>query len=197
MKVLGITGGTGSGKTTVLQVLQDHGAAVLDCDRIYYELLQTSENFRRELEETFGEVFLPDGSLNRKKLGKLVFGDEKSLRKLNTLIYYYMGLEVRRRLSALKQEGRELAAIDAVNLIDSGLGELCNWNVAVTAPAEVRLARIMARDGIDREYALSRIQAQPPEEYYTKHCHKVLCNHGTAEELRQQTEMLLKDFMST
>lgn len=195
MNVIGLTGPTGAGKTTVLNLLRDHGAAVLDCDKVYYELLQADENLRRELTETFGDVFLPDGSLDRPKLGKLVFENETALQKLNTIIYYYMGLEIRRRLTAEKKAGTQLTVIDAINLIQSGLGELCTKTVAVTAPEELRLRRIMARDGIDKTYALSRIRAQENEEYFTRHCHFVLHNDSTEQALREKAEALLKEFM--
>lgn len=195
MNVIGLTGPTGAGKTTVLKMLQSHGAAILDCDRIYYEILGSDAALRGELTETFGDVFLSDGTLNREKLGKLVFQDEKSLQKLNTIIYYYMGLEIRRRLVEEKKKGTRLAAIDAVNLIQSGLGELCCFTVAVTAPEEARLSRIMARDGITREFALSRIRAQENDEYFTRHCHAVLQNDGTPAELKEKAEKLLKEFL--
>ena len=195
MKVIGITGPTGAGKTTVLEVLRDHGAAVLDCDRIYYELLAGDEALRQELTEAFGDVFLPDGALNREKLGKMVFQDEKSLQKLNTIIYYYMGLEVRRLLVAEKQKGTPLAAVDAINLVESGLGELCAFTLAVTAPETARLQRIMARDGISEEYALARIRAQHEDAYYVRHCHAVLHNDGTPAELKAKAEALLNEIM--
>lgn len=195
MKVLGITGPTGAGKTTVLKYLQNCGAVIMDCDKIYYEMLQSDEGLREELTESFGQVFLPDGSLDRPKLGKLVFENESAMQKLNTTIYYYMGLEIRRRLVEAKNGGAELAVIDAINLIQSGLGELCAITVAVTAPEEVRLQRIMARDGITREYALSRIRAQENDEFFARHCKAVLHNDGTEEELTKKTKILLSDFM--
>ena len=195
MTVIGITGPTGAGKTTVLQYLREKGGVILDCDKIYYELLATNKALRNELTETFGDVFLPDGSLDRGTLGKQVFGDEKKLKELNTIIYYYMGLEVRRRLKEAKAEGKTLAAIDAINLIDSGLGELCRVTVAVTAPKELRLARIMARDGIDEAYALSRISAQQDDDYFIRRCHTVLHNDGTEAELIQKASKLFTDIM--
>ena len=195
MIVLGLTGPTGAGKTTVLNMLREQDALVLDCDKIYYELLSTNENLRKDLVKNFGDVFLPDGSLDRQKLGTLVFGDEKALQKLNTIIYYYMGVDVRRRLTEAKAQGVKVAVIDAINLIQSGLGELCAMTVAVTASEEVRLSRIVARDGISREYALSRILAQEGEDYFARHCHAVLQNNGTEEELKEKTISLLKEFM--
>ena len=195
MKVIGLTGGTGAGKTTVLKEIEVMGGAVLDCDRIYYELLETDDALRREMTEAFGDVFSADGSLDRKKLAGIVFSDEKKLRTLNGIVYYYMGLEIRRRLVALRDAGCSLAGIDAINLIESGLGELCDTTVAVTAPEEARLARIMARDGISREYALSRIRAQKPEEYFRRYCKTVLENDGGTEEFREKAQRLLINFM--
>ena len=195
MKVIGLTGGTGAGKTTVLREIEALGGAILDCDRIYYEMLETDGALRQELTEAFGDVFSPDGALDRKKLAGIVFSDEKKLRKLNGIVYYYMGLEIRRRLVALRDAGCPLAGIDAINLIESGLGELCDTTVAVTAPEEARLARIMARDGISREYALSRIRAQKPEAYFRRYCRIVLENDGSAEKLREKAQEMLKNFM--
>lgn len=188
MKVIGLTGPTGAGKTTVLQVLEKHGAVILDCDAVYYEMLRQNEALRKALQEAFGDVFLPNGELDRQKLGVLVFEDPAQMRRLDAIVYYYMGLEVRRRLQEAKAAGAKMVAVDAINLIDSGLGELCDVKAAVLAPEEVRLSRIMARDGIDEDYARNRIKAQQTEEYFRRHCSVILENDGSCEELIRKTE---------
>ena len=86
MKVIGLTGPTGAGKTTVLDLLKAHGAAVMDCDKIYYEMLKENEDLRQGLRDACGEVFLADGSLDRRKVAELVFSSEENLKKLNTLV---------------------------------------------------------------------------------------------------------------
>ena len=188
MKVIGLTGPTGAGKTTVLQVLEKHGAVILDCDAVYYEMLRENHELKAALEAAFGDVFLPSGELDRKKLGAMVFEDPARMRRLNGIVYYYMGLEVRRRLQEAKATGATMVAVDAINLIDSGLGELCDVKAAVLAPEEVRLRRIMARDGIGEDYARSRIEAQETEEYFRRHCSVILENHGSPEDLVRRTE---------
>ena len=195
MKVIGLTGPTGAGKTTVLDLLKAHGAAVMDCDKIYYEMLKENEDLRQGLRDAFGEVFLADGNLDRRKVAELVFSSEENLKKLNTLVYYHMGVEIRRRLSAAKAEGKTLAAVDAINLLQSGLGELCDTTVAVVASEETRLTRIMARDGMDRERALSRIRAQEPEEFFRRHAKIVLENNGTQEALTAAAQQSLAAYL--
>jgi len=196
MKVIGLTGGSGSGKTTVLNLLRDHGAAAIDCDRLYDSLLQTSEALRADLKKTFGQVFLPDGSLDRKTLSETVFSDPKQLLKLNAIVYYHVGIAVREELAAAKKSGKKLAVIDAVNLIESGLGELCDTTVAVLAPLDTRIARIMARDGIDQAQAEKRIAAQQTDETFTARAKQTLINDGSEQTLREKALSLLAEYLN-
>lgn len=194
MKVIGITGPTGAGKTTVLHYLQSHGAVILDCDALYHELLSKPTPLYEAVKAAFPDAFTPAGELERKKLGKLVFDDAEQMEKLNALVYLHLGNEVRATLKNL--EGKtKLVAIDAVNLIQSKLADLCHLTVAVLADEKLRLARIMARDGITQEYATARIFAQPPEDFYRANCHIVLHNNGTEEALLAQTQTALHDYM--
>ncbi len=196
MKVIGLTGGSGSGKTTVLNLLRDRGAAAIDCDRLYDSLLQTSEALRADLKKTFGQVFLPDGSLDRKTLSETVFSDPKQLLKLNEIVYYHVGIAVREELAAAKKSGKKLAVIDAVNLIESGLGELCDTTVAVLAPLDTRIARIMARDGIDQAQAEKRIAAQQTDETFTARAKQTLINDGSEQTLREKALSLLAEYLN-
>lgn len=195
MNVIGLTGLTGAGKTTVLEVLADHGATVLDCDRLWYEMVERDPAIRHDLEAAFGQVFLPGGALDRHKLGTLVFEDPAKLQQLNAIVFHYMIIEVRRRLTVARNAGIRLFAVDAVNLLESGLGELCDVTVAVLAPESKRLSRIMSRDGIGKEQALRRIRAQKPEEYYRTHAGLLLENSGSRRELIRQTESLLAEYL--
>ena len=159
MTVIGITGPTGSGKTTALAALERRGFEVVDCDALYYRLLQTSAALRRDLEAAFGPVCLPDGSLDRRTLAARVFGDPEELERLNGVVYPAVYAAVEQKIRNSTRKG---VAIDAINLVESGIGRLCQVTVAVTADPAVRLARIMARDGLDRRRAQARIDAQKP-----------------------------------
>ena len=170
-KVIGFTGGTGAGKTSALLALKDLGGVIVDADAVYHEMLETSDPMRRDIGAAFGDVFASDGTLDRKKLGSVVFGDEKKLQHLNDVVYAHLLPEIARRTL-----GHDLAGIDAINLFESGLSTLCCRTVGVIAPAELRVQRIMARDRIGEDYARLRIGAQKPDTYYIDHCTDILEN---------------------
>jgi len=171
--IIGITGGSGCGKTTLLNHIRDAGGLVLDCDAIYHELLVSDRAMLSAIEERFPGT-VENGVLNRKKLGGIVFADEAALEDLNRITHRAVKQEVLRRL----ESGPRLAAIDAIGLFEGGLAELCHVTVAVTAPEEQRVARLMARDGISEDYARSRIRAQKAQDWYCARCSHVLNNSG-------------------
>jgi dephospho-CoA kinase len=171
--ILGITGGTGCGKTTLLKAFEARGGMVLDCDAIYHELLVSDREMLSSIEDRFPGV-VEAGQLNRKKLGAIVFADEDALRDLNRITHGAVKREVLRRLESRPAH----AAIDAIGLFEGGLAELCDVTVAVTAPAEDRVRRLVARDGIPEEYARARIAAQHDEQWYRERCDAELVNNG-------------------
>ena len=175
--IIGITGGTGSGKSTLLHLIAGLGGLVLDCDAIYHELLQTDADLLMRIENCFPGT-VPDGTLDRKKLGAIVFADEKALLELNQITHAAVKKEVLRRLETKPP----LAAIDAIGLFEGELDGLCDVTVAVTAPMDARIQRIMARDGISEEYAKNRIAAQHSDTWFSSKCDYVLENNGTGEE---------------
>ena len=175
--VIGITGGSGSGKTTALAELEKLGALVLDCDAIYHELLETDDGLIRELDAAFPGT-VRDGVLDRKALGGIVFASPDELEKLNQIAWRAVIQAVEQRLRDHAMRGGRLAAIDAVELIASGLSERCAATVGILADREIRIARITARDGITREAAEARLNAQKPDAYYEANCTHLLYNHS-------------------
>lgn len=185
--ILGITGGTGCGKSTLLKVIESHNGLVLDCDAIYHRLLETDDALLASIEARFPGT-VKDGKLQRKQLGQIVFADQKALEDLNKITHTAVKEEVLKALSSTPK----LAAIDAIGLFESGLNELCDMTVAVTAPLEMRIQRLMLRDGITEEYARARIQAQPSEETFISRCDQVLCNDQTEENFQEICLVFLK-----
>lgn len=155
---------------------------MLDCDAIYHQMLKTDGALRADLSQAFGDIFDEKG-LNRQKLGKIVFSDPDAMEKLNGIINTHMPRELRRRMEGSLAP---VIGIDAINLVESGTDRLCDCTVAVLAPAEDRIRRIMERDQIGRDYAILRVQAQKEDEFYRRHCTHVLMNNcASAEEFEE------------
>ena len=171
--VIGFTGPTGAGKTSALRALERLGGLVLDCDAVYHDLLRTDSTLRDAITGAFGQVFAPDGTLDRQRLGTVVFSDPAALDTLNRIIYARLPRELLRRMD---ESSAPVVGIDAINLVESGLCRLCRRTVAVLAPSEQRVRRIMARDGIPEEYARLRVQAQKDDGFYRTHCTDTLFN---------------------
>ena len=193
MIVIGITGPTGAGQTTALNQLEALGGCVLDADAVYHQLLEEDGGLRHALEVRFGPLTRTDGSFDRKKLGGVVFHDRAAMADLNAIVTPYIDRALKTRLAAAEQEGRPAAAIDAIRLIENGLADLCDATLAVTAPAEVRVGRIMAREGIPEEYARARVASQQSDAFYRDACGYTLVNDcATAEEFGAKARTLLE-----
>lgn len=186
--IIGITGGSGCGKTTLLNSIAEKGGLILDCDAIYHRLLAEDPTLLSAIEARFPGV-VEDGILQRKKLGNIVFSDENALRDLNKITHAAVKTEVLRQLEAAPA----LAAIDAIGLFEGDLAQLCQVTVAVTAPAEDRVARLMARDGIPEAYARKRIAAQRSNEEFSALCNYTLENDGEICTFRAKCLAFLAD----
>ncbi len=192
-RVVGITGPTGAGKTSVLNALKKLGAAVIDCDALYAGMLQSDVALQNALRSAFGDSVWSEDGLDRKALAKIVFTDESELKKLNAIVFEAVPQAVLRKIGEA-EEG--LVGVDAINLLDCLLLDFCDVTVAVTAPEEQRLARVMLRDGIGEEAARMRIAAQKPSDYYSERCDHVFRNDApTAEEALLRAEALLKEIL--
>ncbi len=189
MRIVGVTGGSGCGKTTFLQALEQRGAMVLDCDEVYHELLKTSKPMLDAIDARFPGV-VDNCVLQIKKLGEIVFRDAAALEDLNGITHRYVTEEIQKRLRDHAKNGGTSAAIDAIALLESGMGELCDTIVGVTAPRAARVERLLKREGVTRAYAESRIDAQKPNEWFAEHCDLILENSHTLQAFEQQCEKL-------
>lgn len=179
MKRIGITGPTGAGKTTALNALVRLGAHVIDADQVYHQLLEGSAPMRAALVARFGPGILDSqGRVDRKALGGVVFADPAALADLNAITHRYVMEELQQQTAQAEAQGRPAVAIDAIALIESGAADACNVVVGVLAPKEVRVRRIMAREGISEAYARKRVEAQQGDDFFRAHCGYILENGG-------------------
>lgn len=195
MKIIGITGPTGAGKTTALRVLGDMGVRMIDADAVYYGLLAEDKELKEALVRAFGASILNEkGGIDRKKVAKKVYPDR--LEELNALTHPAVVAAIDKMLLPLREEGQN-AAIDAIALVESGLALRCDVVVAVLAPLELRVARIMARDGIDESYARRRVLAQKPEEFFRERADYVLENRpeDAPEDFEARARALFGDIL--
>ena len=181
MKIIGITGGSGTGKTTALEAISDLGGVVIDCDKVYHELLLSSESMKKALFARFPEIETGD-AIDRKKLANIVFSNPSALEELGQITHPFILEETKRRLKDAEEQGIALAAIDAAALIESRFSELCDIVVGILAPEECRLGRIILRDALSREEALRRISAQQDQQFYIDHCDTIIINDKNSME---------------
>ena len=171
--VIGLTGPTGSGKSSVSRVAEDFGLQVIDCDKTASEVTEKGTDGLKALMLAFGEeILLPDGYLNRKALAALAFKDKQSTELLNKTILPYIAELLK------KQAQNRDTLLDAPTLFESGINKICNKTIAVLADKDVRLKRIIARDNLTLKEAETRINAGKDEQFYRKRADYVLQNNG-------------------
>lgn len=191
LTILGVTGGSGTGKTTALGVLRELGALVIDADEVYYGLCRDSAEMLAEIEARFPGV-VEDGVLQRKRLGAVVFSDPTALEDLRGITDRYVEREIDRLLSDHAAMGGKYAAVDAINILDTKLAAYAKATVGITAPEEARIARLIVREGVTEEYARLRIRAQQPDAYFEKNCTYTVRNDGTQDDYRRRCEALFR-----
>lgn len=172
--IIGITGGSGVGKSTASKVFEKKGFFVIDADKVAHSVMDKGSACLEEVVDFFGSDYLnPDGSLNRKMLGKTVFNNKDLLEELNKITHKYITKEIE-----FCAQSKENVIIDAAVLFESGLENMCDKTVFVSCSAEIRINRIMLRDDINYEYAKSRIDAQQKDDYYRQKCDFEIVNDG-------------------
>ncbi len=178
MKIIGLTGLTGAGKSTVAKKLAAYGCYHIDADRVAREVINNNENVKNKLKKRFGnDVINSDGTTNRPLLASRAFADEESTNALNKITHPAVTEEIKSIIKDISEVGYAGIIIDAIALFESGEDSLCDFTVAVVAPTEIRLDRIMKRDNITREKALERINAQKDESFFTSRADFILWNY--------------------
>ena len=191
MKVYGLTGKTGAGKSTIAEKLEKMGFCVVDGDKIARSITEKGKPAISILANEFGcDIIEDDGSLNRKLLASRAFKDRESTAKLNAITHPIIKAEFEKELRKAEAEGFSFAVIDAAALLESSCKDLCEKIIVVTAPEEIRLSRILLRDGITKEQALIRINAQFPDEYYNEKADILIRNYPPYE---KEIELALKE----
>ena len=187
--LLGLTGGSGCGTSTAGAFLEAAGFYFIDADKVYRELLTDDPSLRNALTDRFGTQILRDGAVDRKSLAAIVFADAAALADLNKITHAAIIAEVDRRIAS---SGAKNAAVEAIALIESGMADSCDAVVSVLSNYDVRLQRIMERDGLSEAAARARLDAQKPDEFFIDNCDYVLNNNGSLSELEQGVQTLLQ-----
>lgn len=187
--VIGLTGPSGSGKSTVSAVFERYGFHVINADLIAREVVAESAGCLAELTDEFSRAILnPDGTLNRRGLGSMVFASPEKLKRLGQIIYPYITYRLIKRIQSLREENVPFALLDAPTLFESRVDDFCKLVVCVGASRELRAGRIMARDGLAHSLAIERIDAQPDFAYYAARSDMIIENNGSIALLEAQAK---------
>lgn len=172
-RVIGITGGSGCGKSHICKGLEKYGLAVIDCDKIAKEVVEPGMPCLSELTEFFGNEILDGKALNRKKLAEIAFSSPDKLSMLNQITHKYILESIYNRI---EKENAGIVLVDGAVLIESGIK--CHKMIGVLADRKERIKRIMARDALSKKEAERRIDAQQPDSFYKENCDFVIYNSG-------------------
>ncbi len=186
--VIGLTGQTGAGKSSVSKIIRSQGITVIDCDAVSREVVANEKGCLADMALEFSIAILNmDGTLNRKRLAEIVFGDSKKLERLNALIFPYIRSYLKDKLELLEAQGERVVVLDAPTLFESGIDADCDSVISVIAPEALRLNRIVVRDHLTDEEARRRIAAQHKDSFYTTRSQIVIINDKDEQELHVKT----------
>ena len=192
IKLVGLTGGIGSGKSTVAQMIRERGIPVIDADAIARQVVEPGLPAHGEIAATWPEVMTADGRIDRKKLGAIVFSDAGSQARLEAITHPRIREQVATQAAALEASGHRLAFLEAALLVETGFYKQLDGLVVVSASEEAQALRVMARNACSRESALARIRAQLPLAEKIRVADHVLDNGGRIEATRAQLAQVLR-----
>lgn len=194
MMTVGLTGQSGSGKTTVSEIFKNSGFKVINADKAAASVMEKDHPCLAETVNAFGKNILdPDETLNRKKLAEIVFSDRKKLDRLNSITYPYINKTVLEMLNTYEKNRIKFVLLDAPTLFESGEDKFCDIIISVISDKQLLTERIIRRDGISREAAVRRLAGQNTEEFFRQHSDYVIINNSTAEMLILRTKEIIKE----
>lgn len=188
--VVGLTGQTGAGKSTVSKAFRKYGFALIDADHISREVVTKGSSCLNELKDCFpaNNIILEDGTLNRRELARIVFSDAKKRELMNSIMYPYIMGCILQQIHDYADSGRKMILLDAPTLFESRADDFCELIISVVAKEPLRLERIMKRDGLDREQAQARIDSQLPESFFVAHSDFIIKNNKDMANLDEVSE---------
>ena len=195
VKLVGLTGGIGAGKSTVAGVLRAAGIPVIDADVLAREVVEPGRPAHAEIARAWPQVLGPDGRVDRQRLGAIVFADPASQARLEAITHPRIRERVAAERAALDAAGQRLAVLEAALLVETGFYRQLDGLLVVTADDEARIARVMGRDGCSRESARARLRAQLPQEAKTKVADHVIDNSGDLAATRARVREVLQAIM--
>lgn len=194
-RLIGLTGPTGAGKSSVGKFFRENGFAVVDADKIAHKAL-CDPDCTHNLVKSFGDSILnAEGGINRKALAKCAFSDKESTQKLNSITHPVITELSLKEFEKLSDEGFENIIFDAPTLFEAGMDSLCDYIVSVIAPVEIRAERIKQRDNLNDEQAKARISAQKDDIFYANRSDFVIVNDTDEDTLRKRTETIIKEIL--
>lgn len=197
LRLVGLTGGIASGKSTVSLLFKESHIPLIDADEIARQVVQPRKEAYRQIVKSFGEGILNvDGSLDRNRLGEIVFGDDAKKKLLESITHPPILKEIAKKVAVFKKKKARVVVIDAALLFESGLSHYTHKNILVRIHPDVQLKRLMERDHFSASDAWQRILSQMPSAEKEKHCDFVIDNSGTPEETRRQVKEIMRQLLS-
>ncbi|MGN0676170.1 MAG: dephospho-CoA kinase [Ruminococcus sp.] len=196
--IIGLTGQTGAGKSTVSKVFAEKGFAVINADTVARKVVEKGSPCLRELEKNFGsEIINPDDTLNRKKLGSIVFSDSEKLNLLNSIMYPAITAEIKIQIEYYQNNGKNFILLDAPTLFESNTDKLCDIIVSVIADYDIRKKRIIQRDGITSQQADDRINSQHSQDFFIRNSDYYIKNNDSIEKALSDTSGIAFEIMKS
>jgi dephospho-CoA kinase len=198
MKVIGLTGNIACGKSVVASLLEDLGAKVIDADDIARKVVEPKEPAWNEIVDVFGKIILnPDNSINRKALGEIIFNDDQKRNILNDITHPKIIQKVRETVETYQNENVEVVIIEAALIVEKGgLKDLIEGLIVVTSDEESQIERLIKRNGLSKEEALSRINSQMPTQEKVLHADYVIDNSGTIDKTQYQVKSIWNEIVT-
>lgn len=193
MKIIGITGNSGSGKSTISKLIsKNYEAKIIDADKIAKEMTKNNGEYLQAIRQAFGNDVIKNNELDRKKLADIVFLNRAEKEKLDGLTFEYVVEEIKKELEANQNLDYQYIILDVPLLFESKLDKLCDYTIGVIAPQTEKIKRICKRDKLSKERALQRLNSQPNDEFFTKNCNTVINNENKEETIKMVNEIMLK-----